>query len=960
MRLALALAAATLALPATAPATTIFRGTIDSEGARARACTKPLNGRTGVAQAPARAADTGSLRLTTSGPGDWDVAVFDRRTGRFIAGSAQPGSDEIAQGFVVKGQRLLIQACRFESGTGALRVRATTTPIALSAARRPVQVVAVHTPTRADKDRLGLLGLDPAEGATRTTVDVVLHDAQDARRLRDAGFTWTVKIADLAAQTRVSQRRAAPRAMAAALPSGRKDYRHLADYEAELKQLAAKNPGLVKLITLPFKSVEGRDVLGVEIAQNVNVDDGRPVFLQLGVHHAREWPAGEAPMEWAYELVTGNGKNPRVTNIVASSRTIVVPIVNPDGFNLSREATAGQSVDPGTALGEANFPPQLNEQLPISDPLYIAAIVADSAAGTFAYKRRNCRVADGKAPAQGECGKRENRNLGVDPNRNYGGLWGGPGASTDPKSDIYRGPSPFSEPETQNVRALVSANQVVTLITNHTFTGLVLRPPGVRAQGAPPDEAALKALGDAMAAQVDYKSQPGYALYDTTGTTEDWSYGATGGFGYTYEIGKKQFHPVYSQFIAEYEGSGAQAGKGLRGAYFLAAEHTIDATKHSVVKGLAPPGTILRLTKTFDTLTSPVIDKDGKLGPAQTFTDRLEDTITVGPTGSFEWHMNPSTRPVVARDKTTSEPADEPSKTQDASSQTPIPPKAPKDVPIEVPAGTRLVQATTTATNPADDYDIYLYEGSVAPENQVASSAGGDSNENLTYDYPTASKYILRIVNFAAVGPMQGTIKIFAPKPGTERTQPALRESYTLTCETPTGTVLTTNPVEIARGEVKTLNPCGENAGAGQVAPAAATAVPLVKGSGQSGRFTFKMAVKGKKLRKALRKGLLVRVRCNQPCRTVAAATVHRSVARRYGIINPDRTKRVRPRIYIAHGSMKRVQAQVKPTAFKLRFTRPARERLRNAKRIQFRVVGHAGNTEGEKLRRRAKVKLKR
>ena len=33
--------------------------------------------------------------------------------------------------------------------------------------------------------------------------------------------------------------------------------------------------------------------------------DGRPVFLQMGVHHAREWPSGEHAMEWAYELVLG-------------------------------------------------------------------------------------------------------------------------------------------------------------------------------------------------------------------------------------------------------------------------------------------------------------------------------------------------------------------------------------------------------------------------------------------------------------------------------------------------------------------------------------------------------------------------------------------------------------------------------------------------------------------------------
>ena len=92
-------------------------------------------------------------------------------------------------------------------------------------------------------------------------------------------------------------------------------------------------------ITLNHKTYEGRPVEGIEIATNPNARDGRPAFLQLGVHHAREWPSGEHAMEWAYELVLGyrNG-DARVRDLVSSTRTIVVPIVNPDGFNASREA----------------------------------------------------------------------------------------------------------------------------------------------------------------------------------------------------------------------------------------------------------------------------------------------------------------------------------------------------------------------------------------------------------------------------------------------------------------------------------------------------------------------------------------------------------------------------------------------------------------------------------------------
>ena len=187
-----------------------------------------------------------------------------------------------------------------------------------------------------------------------------------------------------------------------------------------------------------------------------------------------------------------------------------------------------------------------------------------------------------------------NRTLGTDPNRNYGGFWGGAGASLDPANDTYRGAGPFSEPETQNVRELVSARQVTTLITNHTYSDLVLRPPGIKSQGDPPDEPIYKALGDAMAAENGYTSQKGYELYDTTGTTEDWSYFATGGLGFTFEIGKAAeqtnlagvgFHPAYPLgVIAEYYGK-YPTGGGNREAYFKALESTADTSRHAILEG---------------------------------------------------------------------------------------------------------------------------------------------------------------------------------------------------------------------------------------------------------------------------------------------------------------------------------------------------------------------------------------
>ena len=116
----------------------------------------------------------------------------------------------------------------------------------------------------------------------------------------------------------------------------------------------------------------------------------------------------------------------------------------------------------------------------------------------YEMKRKNCRVSASTPTkyASGACDdNKAGRLRGTDPNRNYGGLWGGSGASTSWSDDTYRGDGPFSEPEVQNIRELISSRQVTNLITNHTFSNLVLRPPGVAELRLPARGADLQGAG---------------------------------------------------------------------------------------------------------------------------------------------------------------------------------------------------------------------------------------------------------------------------------------------------------------------------------------------------------------------------------------------------------------------------------------------------------------------------------
>jgi len=510
-------------------------------------------------------------------------------------------------------------------------------------------------------------------------------------------------------------------------------------------------------------------------------------------------------------MVRGYGRNAAITDLLKKARVIVVPVVNADGFNLSREAPVDLVTDP-----EYESLPALTDT---------AAYLVDPA---FAYKRRNCRVVDGATAPGGICAAPAFRMSGVDPNRNYGGFWGGPGASALPAYDTYRGAGPFSEPESQNVRELVSSRQVTTLITNHTFSNLVLRPPGIRSQGPPPDEAIYKALGDGMAANNGYTSEPSYGLYDTTGTTEDWSYYATGGLGFTFEIGQSTFHPRFQEVVDHYEGAGALAGKGNRAAYMLALRNAADPAKHSSLTGSAPAGSRLTIRKDFVTETSPVRPAqtdvvedvvDGSPTETETekqyFKDHLQSMLPVGPSGTFRWSINPSTRPIVM-EKRFPTIASEPSRSQDiASSQQTTPnqvagegePGTYEDVPLTVTAAdeTKVLEIDVKGNVPADDWDLELYRNDGGEWVEVGSSGNPANPEQILLDDPLPGEYRLRVVNFLAAGSWSGTVKWF--RAGPDAVTPGRTEAWTLTCRRPDGVTIT-RKLEIARGQRKALSPC--------------------------------------------------------------------------------------------------------------------------------------------------------
>jgi hypothetical protein len=520
--------------------------------------------------------------------------------------------------------------------------------IAGRAATGPLQLARIWSP-----DGGVPLGLDATHRVFADgSVEVLLWPG-DLSRVRAAGLRVEITVPDLAARDRAAAGAAPRRPLALPpQPGETTDYRRLAEVEADLRRLATEHPTKARLLELPFTTFEGRRVLGLEIARDVHHVDGRPTFSVDGVHHAREWPAVEMSIMWAFDLLLNDGKDARITGILDNVRTIVVPVVNPDGFNHSRETAAGTGAE-GTALGGRGQYWRKNRRS-----------LTDYFAG------EGLGLAEGAAGAKYPDPVRGQDAYGVDPNRNYGYTWGRPGSSSsDIHSQSHRGDAPFSEPESRNIAWLMTTRHITGSLTHHTYANEIIWP-WANEMGPAPDAGLYAALGAAMAKFNGYTARK----YNTSeGTTPDAFYGAVASISYLFEHGASEFHPAYAGFIP-------QTYAKNRDAFILATEELAMAPDrrsprtdlpaallgsggsrrlhHAVVRGrvvdAAGRGVAAELVtrKRFD---SPLWLFGNGVAPGgrKTHEEIFEARTRTLPDGTFEWHMNPSTRPHVQRDGTT-------------------------------------------------------------------------------------------------------------------------------------------------------------------------------------------------------------------------------------------------------------------------------------------------------------------
>jgi murein tripeptide amidase MpaA len=333
-------------------------------------------------------------------------------------------------------------------------------------------------------------------------------------------------------------------------------YMNVTEVESAIIALSAAHPSICELITLPNLTIEGRTVHAVRLG--TRPENTVDAYYLTGGVHAREWGSCEILVNLAtdlcdaYALGSGIGYGGKifaaaeVRALMEQINILIFPCVNPDGRNFS-QTTSG-------------------------------------------LWRKNRDTADSGGVAS---------KIGIDINRNQDFLWDfntafDPGAvngylaSTDPSSDTYHGHAPHSEPETRNINYIHDTYTRIkwyidvhsysedilfvwgddeTQVTdpNMNFTNPVFNHKrgllgGAYGEFAPDgDLSALIGLANAFTKSLAevrekiYVAKPGFSLYATSGTNDDYAYSRhiadqskSKSLSFTVEWGT-EFQPVWTE-----------------------------------------------------------------------------------------------------------------------------------------------------------------------------------------------------------------------------------------------------------------------------------------------------------------------------------------------------------------------------------------------------------------------------
>lgn len=273
------------------------------------------------------------------------------------------------------------------------------------------------------------------------------------------------------------------------------DYLDLDEIIAFINDLAAARPDLCSVSSIGT-SIEGRDIWALHLSGTPE-DPSKPAVFYHGLQHAREWITGSAVLYLANHLVNNYDSDPCISDLMDRADFYLAPCVNPDGYLHSWT--------------------------------------------TYRLWRKNRRLNPGGS-------------YGVDLNRNWAEGWGGLGSSGTPSHYLYRGPSPFSEPETTALSDfIIDHPNIRAYMDYHSYGQLIIWPYGYTSALPPePDASTFDMLGSRMQRLIQdvhgvyYRQGPVYTtIYPASGGSVDWVYGNQDRFSFTIELRPKTAVPGF-------------------------------------------------------------------------------------------------------------------------------------------------------------------------------------------------------------------------------------------------------------------------------------------------------------------------------------------------------------------------------------------------------------------------------
>jgi hypothetical protein len=328
-------------------------------------------------------------------------------------------------------------------------------------------------------------------GGVGVPVDYILSP-QSLAALRMTGIPHTVLNANIETLLRAERDEIARRASQRDL-AWFNNYHPLAEIETYLAQLVATYPTMASSFNVGTSpgndgvqyTMRGIAVSGPDTPQNPRAN--RPQLFFNACQHAREWISPATATFIADQLLEKYATDARVRALLDHVEFLIIPVSNPEGYVYT----------------------WTSERL-------------------WRKNRRN--NGDG--------------SRGVDLNRNWSYQWGlNSGSSPSTGNETYRGPSAFSEGETQRLRDFITASpRIRAHIDFHSYGQLILSPWSY-ALGVPPDNSAFAEMNPQIRQAIlnvnlkQYTAGPGGStLYLASGTAPDWTFGQRGIWGWTIEL----------------------------------------------------------------------------------------------------------------------------------------------------------------------------------------------------------------------------------------------------------------------------------------------------------------------------------------------------------------------------------------------------------------------------------------